>query len=419
MGSQKFIEKPIPVDEAVKRTIEATKPVKETLIVPILESVGMVLAEDVKAPYDFPPRPRSAYDGYAIRSDDTPGRLRIVGEATIGTLNRSLRLEPGTAIYVSTGAYLPEGADAVVPEEIGAKNGYIEVERKVNKWENVDPPGFYVRKGSTLLPKGYVLTMLDAVALLDVAVVRVKVYRKVRAAIIVTGNELFEPTGMDDEDKIIVNGMVAETTGKLVEWFIKRYTPWVEITTRILVPDHPDTVAWYIEKTAHLNDIILMTGGTGPSTVDTFYQVADRLNGKLLFRGLYVRGGRPTSALALDGGKLLIALSGHPISALHAAIRYLYPVLKYVGNVRRASEPPVTTYVKLMEGYRSKRPEPIKVKLCVSNGVYYATPLPKERQLSSVIASNTEADAIILTEGREHQKGEMLPAMVYREPQPC
>ncbi|MET1128623.1 MAG: molybdopterin molybdotransferase MoeA [Thermoproteota archaeon] len=416
----RYVEKPVSVKEALERIKSVAKPVSETLTLPTWEAIGRVLSKDVEAPYDFPPRPRSAYDGYAVRSEDTPGKLRVVGESPLGVVNVRLRVEPGAAVYVSTGAFLPDGADTVVPEEAAKLEGdHIVVEREFKPGKNVDPVGFYCKRGQLLLREGYVVTIFDAVSLLNVAVTRVEVYRPVRVAIVATGSEIFDlgDVSPEEAERRILRGEVAETTAKLVEWALKRYTPWTDIVARILLPDHLDTVSWHIERRFTNADLIVLTGGTGPSTVDLFYQLGETLGGEVLFRGLAVRGGRPTSALALPDGRLLLALSGHPISAFHGFLRLLYPALRYLGNVKRSGEVPVVFDAELLKSVEPGRPRPIKVKLQLSDGRLYAEPLPRERQLSSVVVSNVEADGIVLVEGRGYEAGDRAPVFVYREPE--
>lgn len=414
----RYLEKLTPAPEAVRIVASRVKPVSETCELPVWEAVGRVLAEDVRAPHDFPPRPRAAYDGYAIRSSDTPGRLRVIGEATIGNIDVKYRVEPGTAVYVSTGAYLPEGADTVIPEEAVKREGdYIVVDKQFPPGKNYDPVGAYARRGQLLLPRGYVLTMLDVAGLLDVAVTRVKVYRPVTVGIIATGTELFEPSDPAEAEERILRGEVAETTAKLVEWAIEKYTPWALVAERVLLPDNVDTIAWYLTRQMRGLDLVILTGGTGPSDVDPFYQLAEKLGGEVLFRGLFVKGGRPTSAMLLPEGPLVIALSGHPVSALHGFIRLVYHVLKHMGSVRRAAEPPLQAVAELAGDIRAKRPQPVKVRLYRENGMLYAEPLSLERQQSSVIVSNVEADGIAVVENRQYSRGERVPVMVYREPE--
>ena len=415
----RYLGRLTPVPEAVEAVRRAVRPVEEVEELPVWEAVGRVLAEPLVAPHDFPPRPRAAYDGYAVRSEDTPGRLRLVGEATIGKIDVGVRVEPGTAVYVSTGAYLPEGADTVVPEEaVRLEDGYVVIDKHFQAGKNLDPVGSYVRRGETLLPRGYVLTWLDAVGLLDVAVTRARVYRRLRVGIIATGSELFEPRDPGEAEERILRGEVAETTAKLIQGMIERYTPWARVEWRILLPDHVETIAWYLERQARGLDLVVLTGGTGPSEVDPFYQLAERLGGEVLFRGLFVKGGRPTSAMLLPSGPLVVALSGHPVSALHGFVRLLYHVLKHMGGVERGGEPPLQAVARLSEAVRAKRPQPVKVRLRLAeDGVLEAEPLPLERQMSSVTVSNVEADGIAVTrEARIYEKGEYVPVHVYREP---
>ena len=416
----RYLEKLTPVPEALAAIRSSLRPVQEKLRLPVWEALGMVLAEPVVAPHDYPPRPRAAYDGYAVRAEDTPGRLRLVGSATIGKVDVGIRVEPGTAAYVSTGAYLPEGADTVVPEEIvKVEDGYIVVDRKFQPGKNIDPVGSYVRKGQKLLEKGTVLTSLDVVGLLDVAVTEVTVYRRVRLGIVATGTELFEPRDPVEARERILRGEVAETTAKLIEDMVRRYAPWSEVAWRVVLPDDIEAIAWYITRQSQGLDLVVVTGGTGPSDVDPFYQLAEKLGGRVLFRGLFVKGGRPTSAMVLPNGLPVVALSGHPVSALHGFLRLLYPTLKHLGNVARAAEPPLQAVARLAEPVKSKRPQPVKVRLRIAeDGMLEAVPLPPERQLSSVTVSNVEADAIaVLREARVYEKGELVPVHVYREPE--
>ncbi|RUM46887.1 MAG: molybdopterin molybdenumtransferase MoeA [Hyperthermus sp.] len=422
MHVPRYVERLTPVKEAITAITSVVSPVTEVVEVATWDAIGMVLAEDVKVGYDFPPRPRAAYDGYAVRSDDTPGRLKLVGEATIGIVDVDVRVEQGTAVYVSTGAYLPEGADTVVPEEaVRIEGDYIVVDRKFTRGKNIDPVGSYIAKGSVLLRKGHVVTELDAVGLLDVGVTSVKVYRKLRVGIIATGTELFEPYMSPKASKRILGGEVAETTAKLVSNLITRFSPWASIAWKILLPDNTETIAWYLTRQTDTTDLVVLTGGSGPSNVDPFYQLAQRLKARVLFRGLFVKGGRPTSAMLLEDRLPVIVLSGHPISALHGYVRLLYHVLKYMGNVERGSTPPLNAYARLAAPIKSKRPQPVKVKLRVSpEGYLEAYPLPPQRQMSSVTVSNVEADGIaVLEEARVYDEGEWVPVYMYREPLPA
>ncbi|HEY8253787.1 MAG TPA: hypothetical protein VIG39_04045, partial [Rhizomicrobium sp.] len=129
--------------------------------VPLEAALGRVLAQSVKATRDQPPFPASAMDGYAVRSADTPGLLTVIGESAAGH-GFAGRCEAGTAVRISTGAALPDGADAIVIQE--------DVRREENRIEVPQvAPGHFIRRqgidftaGTTLLEKGRVL---DAIAI--------------------------------------------------------------------------------------------------------------------------------------------------------------------------------------------------------------------------------------------------------------
>ncbi len=413
----RYIERLTPVPEALRLLEERVARVEPLGEVPVWEAVGLPVAGDVVAPHDWPPRPKSAYDGYAVRHSDVPGRLRLVGEALIGRVDVGFRIGPGEAAYVTTGAYLPEGADAVVPEEKArVEDGYVIVEEPIEKWRNVDPPGSIVRKGQLLLGDGSVVSPADAVALLDAGVTSVSVYRPLRLSLISTGSELFTPSDPEEARRRILSGEVAATTGDFILWFVSSYAPWVEIVDTALLPDERGAVAWTVKRFLERSDIVLLTGGTGPSNIDLFYQLAGEIGGELVFRGLYVKGGRPTSAYVV-GGKPVIGLSGYPLSALHAFTRLVYPLLKYMGRVTRAHPPPPFVEARLGAPVKKGRPRPVKVRVEWRDGEYIAYPLEDSLQLTSANVGLAMADGILYTGDQPLQEGERAIVLLYREPQ--
>ncbi len=411
----RFIEKLTPVEEALQLLKLHVEPVKEWGDVPVWEANGHVLARDIHAPHDWPPQAKAAYDGYAVRSVDTPGRLAVVGKAEIGS-REVPRIGPGEAAYVTTGSFLPDGADTVVPEEyVDEEDGYIIVKDKFEPGMYIDAAGSLVRKGQLLARKGTVLTIEDMAGLAEVAITEVPVYRSLRVAIISMGNELIRPGTPKDTALKVLEGSVIATTGSVIEQFLVDYTPWVEVIDTALLPDSKDTVAWYVERVLPLVDIVLLTGGTGPSRIDMFYQLQESLGGELLFRGLYVIGGKPTSAYIVDG-KPIIGLSGYPISALHATIRLVYPLLIYMGNVKRPSPPLPIVRATITDSVKPKRPRPIKVRVEIRNGKYYASPLGKEYQKSSANIGFVLGDGLALTSDRDLEPGDEVDVFLYRAP---
>ncbi|WP_243679030.1 hypothetical protein [Vulcanisaeta distributa] len=145
----KFVEPPHELEE-LTNAISTLSLIDEERV-PVWESMGRVLSRDVVVPIDVPPRPKAAYDGYAVRSQDVskaPIRLRLVGYVRIGEVS-SIEVGPMETAYVTTGAYLPSGADAVVPEEFVdvVSDNEVVINKPVKPWENVDPAGDFARRG--------------------------------------------------------------------------------------------------------------------------------------------------------------------------------------------------------------------------------------------------------------------------------
>src|SRR5664280_925757 len=107
--------------QTVEQYASALCPTQPEML-PLLEALGLVLAEDLLADRDFPPFPRATRDGYAVRAADVqvvPARLRCVGTVKAGaTVEQSnVTLQSGEAVEIMTGAPVPAGADAVVMVE--------------------------------------------------------------------------------------------------------------------------------------------------------------------------------------------------------------------------------------------------------------------------------------------------------------
>ena len=179
------------VDEARTIMLEVAQPLPAETV-KLADALGRVLAAPVIAPRDHPPFPSSAMDGYAVRSADTPGSLKVVGEAAAGH-GFDGPCEAETAVRIATGGAAPEGADTIVIQEDVTRNGdRIDVPEA--------KPGKYIRKrgldfpaGTELLPRA---RKLDGIALALAAASgagTLSVVRRPRIAILNSGDELAEP----------------------------------------------------------------------------------------------------------------------------------------------------------------------------------------------------------------------------------
>ena len=141
------------IDEALERVLERVVPL-EAEDVPVERAAGRVLAEAARATVDLPPFASSAMDGFAVRSADTPGTMRVVARAAAGRpAGRTVGARE--AIEISTGGVVPEGADAVIPVEyVVARDNEIVAETPVAAGANVRPRGGDTRRGDVVVPAG-------------------------------------------------------------------------------------------------------------------------------------------------------------------------------------------------------------------------------------------------------------------------
>lgn len=186
------------VEDALARVLSAFHAL-EPEHVPILETLGRVLAEDVYADMDIPPHANSAMDGYAVRAEDTTGasadhptRLRVIENLAAGYVTDT-SVEPGTAIRIMTGAPLPSGADAVIrferTEQVGET---VSLFVSVSLGANVRYAGEDVRSGALILKRGTRIRPPEVGMLAALGQREVSVIRRPRVAILATGDELVD-----------------------------------------------------------------------------------------------------------------------------------------------------------------------------------------------------------------------------------
>ncbi len=325
----------ISTDEAIKIMEGCLEPVDDSIQVSVWHAIGSVTAKPVLAPADYPPSPRAGYDGYAVRSSDTPGKLRLSGHITVGSRPCG-RLNPDEAIYVTTGALLPEDADAIIPQEKAhiVDEGdvhFLIVDEHVGRWSYVDPPGYHCRKGDVLVDEGRLMTALDVVALASVGVGSVRVKRKVKVFSLSVGSELIERSTARDLGLLVADGEVVESNSLLLEWLLKMRTPFATLSGRRIVRDDPGEIIDAALSALKGVDVLVAFGGSGPSKVDYTGRLLDL--GSCSVDGIKMKPGKPIK-LAAYKGKLMALLPGHPVSTLHALTRLLDPLLQLIAGIR-------------------------------------------------------------------------------------
>ncbi|MEM3045573.1 MAG: molybdopterin molybdotransferase MoeA [Candidatus Bathyarchaeia archaeon] len=338
----KGFKETVKVDEALKILSQAYSPAElgaET--VALEEALGRVLAADLAAPVDLPAFDRSAMDGYAVVAEDTFGAsqanpvvLKLVGQVTMG-VPPEFTVRRGEAAETTTGAPMPQGADAVLMLEYARRLSDTEVEAQaaVTPGENVSRRGEDVAKGEAVLKRGTRLKPWDLALIAALGLTHIAVARKPKVALLSTGSELTEPGvpprrgEVIDVNRLLLSGLVRELGGETVNLGIAE--------------DSLSTLAARMKEGLERADLVLVTGGTSVGRTDLVPEAINSL-GKpgMLLHGLSLRPGRPTG-VALVNGKPVVSLPGFPVSAAVAFQAVVEPLLLRMLGAKPEPQPTV------------------------------------------------------------------------------
>lgn len=286
------------------------------------DALDRVLAGDAWAPQDVPPFATSAMDGYAVRAADTAGadttggpvragapvRLALVSESRAGTPS-SMALGAGQTIRISTGAPLPEGADAVVRQELTSAEGdRVEVAEAVAVGNDVRGAGEDVRAGTLVLRAGTPLGPAELGVLASLDVGRPDVVRRPRVALVGTGDELVDPGAP------LAPGAIRDTNGPALAAAVRHAGG--ELVARVRVGDDLEATVLALGAAIDAADVLITVGGVSVGPHDHIRPALARIGVPEVFAGVDLRPGRPTTFGALDDGRLVFALPGNPVSAL-------------------------------------------------------------------------------------------------------
>ncbi len=388
-----------PYREALKLLLDDLTEIEETEKVPLDSALGRVLAEDIVSPIDSPPFNRSAVDGYALRAEDTfsareysPVELKVVEEITAGKESKA-KVEPGTAVKLTTGAKLPEGANAVLMQEMAEREGdVIRVLRPVAPGQNVAFKGEDVKRGEVVLQKGQVLRPQDLALLKSIGFKTVKVKRRPRVGIIITGSELVE----EFDEEALKAGKIIESNSVMLKGLVKRY--FGEPVFYGVVPDDENAVRRAIERAKAENDLVLVTGGSAFGEGDLAHRFVN-----LLFHGTTIKPGRP-----IGYGERVFVMSGYPVAVFAQFQLYVKHALAKLVGARNYE---VRVRAVLTERVSSQLGRAEFVKVWYEDGK--AKPVKKKG--SGIISSLVESNGFILIpeDSEGYLEGEEVEVVLY------
>lgn len=297
--------------------------------VSILEATDRILAVDIVSDINVPEFNRSTVDGYAIQSKDShgasesvPSLLNIIGEVKIGEVPHKA-IRSGEAMYIPTGAMVPEGADGVVMIEHTEKldDHSLMVYKPISFNENIIQKGDDIKKGEVALKKGRRINPEVVGVLAALGISKVKVYKKPRFYIISTGDEII------DIDEKLELGKIRDINSYALYSLITKLGG--SVVGKSIVKDNYDLLKDEVEKAIALSHIVLISGGSSVGTRDYTAKVINSLGGKGVFvHGISIKPGKPT-IVGEGGGKLIFGLPGHPVSSIIVFKAVVEPFVKH------------------------------------------------------------------------------------------
>jgi molybdopterin molybdotransferase len=290
--------------------------------VDLLNALGRVLAEPLLADRDLPPFPRSARDGYAVRTadlDQLPTLLVVSGEIKAGAKPSDIpaAVDSGQAISIMTGAPVPAGADAVVMiEHASRRNEFVEIIRGAAHGENIVPQGAEAPQGTRLLEPGRRLNDAAIALAASVGKLQLQVHKRPRVALLTTGDEVVKVDAVPGSTQIRNSNSYSLAAQTIAAGGQPILLP--------IAPDEPQRLEWLIERGLQA-DLLILTGGVSMGRYDVVEHVLAEMGAEFFFTGAQIQPGRPVvfgrAPSDVDVGaagphKYFFGLPGNPVSTM-------------------------------------------------------------------------------------------------------
>jgi molybdopterin molybdotransferase len=354
-----------------------------------LEAAGRVLAEPITADRDYPPFPRSARDGFAVRAADLPGELTVIGEVRAGEIYTG-SVGPGQAVEIMTGAPLPDGADAVVMVEHTERTGdRVRIDRTQASGDNFNPRGIEARQSARLLEPGTRLGFTEIALLATVGKERITVYQKPRVAILPTGDELIDVSQTPEAFQI--------RNSNAWSMAVQVARAGAEPVILPIARDNYDATLKLVKQGLEC-DMLLLSGGVSAGKYDIVEKVLADVGAEFFFTRVLIQPGQPL-VFGTAQGRFFFGLPGNPASTMVTLEIFARAAIELLSGVAQASLPLLQT--KLSRDFRQKPGLTRFLPAMVS--VDGSTVEPLSWAGSGDVAALTRANAFLVTEPDREQ----------------
>jgi molybdopterin molybdotransferase len=401
----------ISVEEALDKILDFVE-VLENERKPLLDCLGQVLAEDVYAPFDIPPQDNSAMDGYAVQAKSIAGAsyehpkvLRVIGEIAAGCVNE-LKVEPGTAVRIMTGAFVPEGADVVVPFEYtdevdrkqrSASGAEIGICVSLPEASNIRRKGENIAIGELIVKQGTLLRPAEIGVLASLGRAVVSVIRRPVIGVLATGNEVMEVS------KPLLPGKIYNSNSYSLAAQVIRYGGVPKLLG--IAPDDVEQLAVAVRHGLDC-DMLVTSGGVSLGDYDVVKQVL-AAEGNISFWTVCMKPGKPLAfgTFKRDDGKKIphLGLPGNPVSSMVSFEVFVRPsILKMMGR-SNVAVPNITAIMEDPVKNDDGRRFFARVVVSRRDGKYFARLTGP--QGSGILTSMAKANGLaVIPEGTEEVK---------------
>jgi molybdopterin molybdotransferase len=372
----------IDIASARERVLAAVQPLGSEEV-PLREALGRVLAAPVSAEEDLPPFDSSAMDGYAVIAGPA-GELEVVDESRAGH-PAERALAGGQAIEISTGAQIPDGADAVVPvERVQVDNGLVAVPH-TDVGTNVRHAGDDIRRGEPVLSAGVVLGPAELAVAAALGHATLACGARPRVAVLVTGDELVEA------GKPLGPGQIRNSNAIAMEAQAKR--AGAEVVSSEVVPDNLEQTTAAFRSALERADVLCISGGVSVGPHDHVKPALAELGVEENFWRVALKPGKPTW-FGTRGRQLVFGLPGNPVSAMVTFHLFARPALRALAGAR-VDDTRVTATLDEPLPRNESRDEVVRCALHAEDDGWHVSPT-KDDQSSHVLTSMVGADAFAL-----------------------
>jgi molybdopterin molybdotransferase len=321
------------IDTALSIGLNLAKPVAETEVLPLSESLGRFLASPVLARSMTPPFDNSGMDGYAIKVADLTGQgpwnLPVIDRIAAGD-SRAISLPPGCSMRIFTGAPLPKGADAVIMQErVTLNKDMISFRHLAEVGQNIRRAGEDMPLGGKIISVGHRIEVRALAAAASAGAGQIVVFRKLRVALLMTGDEVV-PAG-----HVLTPGAIWDVNTPMMVAALS--TANVEIVAVERVRDSLEDMAKALHRLASQVDMIITTGGVSVGDEDHAHGALRNAGGTIAVTGVAIKPGKPIT-IGYIGETIYIGLPGNPLSAFVTWSIFGVPILAKLSGSSKVAD---------------------------------------------------------------------------------